>query len=105
MDRTVKILDYLAANKTVKISLFAEILDVSDVTLRRDLDILEERGIIRRTHGHVSLDGADETGRRIAFSHSIKRRIAKAAAGIIDEGETIMWNQVPAALYLPKNLP
>jgi len=90
MDRTVKILDFLSANKTVKISLFAEILDVSNVTLRRDLDALENRGIIRRSHGQVSLDGADETGKRIAFSHSIKKRIAKAAAGIIDDGETIM---------------
>jgi DeoR/GlpR family transcriptional regulator of sugar metabolism len=90
MDRTVKILDFLAANKTVKISLLAEILDVSQVTLRKDLDNLEKRGIIRRAHGYASLDGADETGKRMAFSHSIKRRIAKAAAQTVDEGETVL---------------
>jgi DeoR/GlpR family transcriptional regulator of sugar metabolism len=90
MDRVVKILDFLAVNKTVKISLLAEILDVSYVTLRRDLDKLEERGIIRRTHGYASLDGADETGKRMAFNHSIKRKIAKAAAKTVDEGETVL---------------
>jgi DeoR/GlpR family transcriptional regulator of sugar metabolism len=90
MDRTVKILNFIAANKTVKTSLLAEILDVSCVTLRRDLDNLERCGIIRRTHGYASLDGADETGKRMAFNHSIKRRIAKAAAKTVDEGETVL---------------
>jgi DeoR/GlpR family transcriptional regulator of sugar metabolism len=90
MDRTVKILDFLAANKTVKISLLAELLNVSHVTLRKDLDYLEKCGIIRKTHGYASLDGADNTGRRMAVNHSVKRRIAKAAAQIVEEGETIM---------------
>jgi DeoR/GlpR family transcriptional regulator of sugar metabolism len=90
MDRTVKILDFLASNKTVKISLLAELLDVSHVTLRKDLDNLERRGIVRKTHGYASLDGADDISKRMAFSHSIKRRIAKAASQIVEEGETIM---------------
>jgi len=90
MNRHVKILDFLATNKTVKVSLLAEILDVSNVTLRKDLDNLEKRGIIRKTHGYASLDGADDTGKRMAFNHSIKRRIAKASAQLVDEGESIM---------------
>lgn len=90
MDRTVKILEFLTNNKKVQIALLAEILDVSDVTLRRDLDVLEDRGIVRRTHGFVSLDGADDTGKRIAFNYSIKLRIAKAAAETVEDGETIM---------------
>jgi len=89
-DRIVKILDLLSANKRIKATLLAEMLDVSQVTLRKDLDYLEKRGIVRRTHGYASLDGADDTGKRIAFSHSIKRRIAKAAAETVEEGETIM---------------
>jgi len=90
MDRSVRILDFLSANKTVKTSLLAELLDVSQVTLRKDLDNLEKRGIICRTHGYVSLDGADDTGKRMAFCYSIKRRIASAAAQIVEEGETVM---------------
>jgi len=60
------------------------------ILLRKDLDNLEKRGIIRKTHGYASLDGADDTGKRMAFNHSIKRRIAKASAQLVDEGETIM---------------
>lgn len=89
-DRTVRILDILASHKSIKVNLLAEMMDVSHVTLRKDLDVLERRGIIRRTHGYASLDGADDTGKRMAFHHSIKRKIAKAAAKIVEEGETIM---------------
>ena len=90
MDRTIGILDILAANKTIKISMLAELLNVSQVTLRKDLDIIEKRGIIQRSHGYVSLDGAHDTGKRLAICHSIKKRIAKAAAQIVEEGETVM---------------
>ena len=89
-DRNVKILDLLAAHKNIKVTMLAELLDVSQVTLRKDLDNLEKRGMIRRTHGYASLDGADDTGRRMAFNHSIKRKIARAAVEIVEDGETIM---------------
>jgi DeoR/GlpR family transcriptional regulator of sugar metabolism len=90
MDRLVKILDILSAHKNIKVTLLSEMLDVSQVTVRKDLDDLEYRGLIRRNHGYASLDGCDDTGKRIAFNHSIKRRIAIAAAATVEEGETIM---------------
>jgi DeoR/GlpR family transcriptional regulator of sugar metabolism len=89
-NRNIRILGILATHKSVKVNLLAEFLCVSIVTLRKDLDYLEKRGIIRRTHGYVSLDGADDTGKRLAINYSIKQRIAKAAVQIVDEGETIM---------------
>jgi len=91
MDRTVKILDLLAANKSsIKISSLSKMLDVSRVTLSKDLDILEKRGIIQRKHGYACLDDADDASKRLAYNHSIKRRIAKAATQIVEDGETIM---------------
>jgi len=90
MNRIINILDLLASNKSIKVTLLAELLDVSQVTLRRDLDNLERKGIIRRSHGYASLDGADDTAKRLAINHSVKRRIAKAAALTVDEGETVM---------------
>ncbi|MCL2211660.1 MAG: DeoR/GlpR family DNA-binding transcription regulator [Treponema sp.] len=89
-DRTVRILDLLASSRTIKISLLVELLAVSYVTLRRDLDILEKRGIIKRSHGFITLDGADDIWKRFAVCHSIKKRIAKAAAETVEEGETIL---------------
>jgi len=89
-DRIVRILDILAENITIKISLLVELMSVSHATLSRDIDILERRGIVIRTHGFVTLEGADDTGRRFAVCYSIKRRIAKDAASLVEEGETIL---------------
>jgi DeoR/GlpR family transcriptional regulator of sugar metabolism len=89
-DRTIKILELLSSNEKIKVKLLAEMLDVSLITLRKDLENLEKRGIISRIHGYASLSGANNTGKRLAISYSIKRRIASAAAQIVVEGETIM---------------
>ena len=90
MYRMVRIMEILSVNKKMDVRLLAEILDVSQVTLRRDLDILKNRGIICRKHGYACLDGADNTGKRLAFNYSIKKRIARAAVQTIEEGETVM---------------
>ena len=90
MNRNARILDILAAHKNIKVTSLAELLDVSQVTVRKDLDNLERKGLIQRSHGYASLGAADDAGRRIAINHSIKRRIAKAAAATVDEGETVM---------------
>jgi len=88
--RIVRILEIFESCKHIKVTLLAELLDVSQVTLRRDLDKLEKRGIICRSHGYASLDGADITSKRMAFCYSIKQRIARAAALTVEEGETVM---------------
>jgi DeoR/GlpR family transcriptional regulator of sugar metabolism len=94
-DMTIKkridlILEILSLNRKIKVKLLAEWLDVSDVTLRKDLDNLEKQGMIRRTHGYVCLGSTEDTSARMALSHSIKRRIAKEAVLAVEEGETIM---------------
>jgi len=103
-NRTVKILEILTTNKNIKVNLLAELLDVSQVTLRRDLDGLEKCGIIRRTHGYASLDGADETAKRMAIFYSIKRRIAKAAVETIGEGETVLLESGSCCAFFAEEL-
>jgi DeoR/GlpR family transcriptional regulator of sugar metabolism len=80
----------LANNKSIKVTMLAELIDVSQVTLRNDLVELEKLGIIRRSRGWVSLDGSNNIGKRLAFSYPIKKKIAIAAAQTIEDGETIM---------------
>ena len=103
-DRSVRILEILANNKNIKIALLAELLDISQVTLRKDLDNLERQGIINRIHGYASLDNADETGKRMAFYYSIKRRIARTAAQMVEEGETIMLESGSCCALLAEEL-
>jgi DeoR/GlpR family transcriptional regulator of sugar metabolism len=103
-DRVVRILEILSANQNVRINLLAEILDVSFVTVRKDLEMLEKRGIICRNRGYVGLDGADDTGRRIAVSYTVKRKIAKAAAQIAEEGELVMLESGSCCAILAEEL-
>src|SRR5438876_1945803 len=76
-------------------SLAAE-LRVSQSTVRRDVDALEEQGIVKRTHGGVIWVGdRDQTARpyafdqRMEFQAETKRKIARAAKQLVSPGQTI----------------
>jgi len=73
-------------------------LGVSVVTIRRDLDLLEQQGLLRRTHGGaVSIEPLfyEPFRKDRSFQAQVerlaneKRRIGRAAAALISAGETI----------------
>jgi len=103
-DRVVRILEILSANQNIRIKLLAEMLNVTLITIRKDLEILEKLGIICRTRGHISLDGANVTAKRIAINYLIKRRIAKAAAQIVEEGESVIIESGSCCAMLAEEL-
>ena len=49
--RHKRIIDLLEAEAKIKVEALADRLNVSQVTMRKDLDILAEQGLIERTHG------------------------------------------------------
>ena len=89
-NRTNKILELLTSEKKVEVSQLAEYLDVSQVTVRKDLDALEAKGIIKREHGYAVLCSADDINGRIAYHYEEKKKIALKAAELVSEGDTIM---------------
>ena len=89
-DRETQILDMLTAENKLEVSLLAERVGVSQVTMRKDLDELERRGIIVREHGYAVLRSADDIQSRIAYHYDEKRRIAERAAELVENGDTIM---------------
>jgi len=117
--RAQLILQELLRAEKVSVPFLAERLDVSEGTIRRDLNELERRGLLRRSHGgaetiqpllyepfrHVSSYHEPE-GRQAAE----KRRIGLAAAqlvadgGIIAIGAGTTATQVARGVYLRKNL-
>ncbi len=88
--RTNQILEILTKENKVEVSLLAEKLGVSQVTIRKDLDELEQRGIITREHGFACLHSADDLHGRIAYHYEAKRKIAVRAAELVHDGDTIM---------------
>ncbi len=69
-------------------------LEVSESTVRRDLDYLEASGTAKRTHGGVFYTGPsprlDHFERRQSEQWEKKRQIAQAAADCIADGETLL---------------
>lgn len=90
IDRHTKILEYLTENKKVEVVKLSEILDVSQVTIRKDLDQLEELGLVKREHGFARLNSSDDINSRLAYHYDIKLKIAEKAVQLIEDGETIM---------------
>jgi len=89
-DRLSKILSIVNENRKIEVSKLSELLDVSQVTIRKDLDILSEKGLINREHGYAVLNESDDINNRLAVNYNIKLKIAKSAAETVSNGETIM---------------
>ena len=99
-ERQAIIIEQLREKRVVKIADLANRFGVATLTVRRDLDVLQDQKIVRRIHGGAVLTvepeelsanlilSADEGPDNEAYRR--KQAIAKAAAAMVKEGETIM---------------
>jgi len=102
--RHTKILDLLSRHQRSEVSSLSELLGVSQVTIRKDLDMLEERGLVHREHGFACLNPTNDIGKRLAFNYDIKKRIAQEAAAMVEEGETVMIESGSCCALLAEEL-
>jgi DeoR/GlpR family transcriptional regulator of sugar metabolism len=91
--RRVRIVELLKERRAVRVSSLSDDLRVSEMTIRRDLERLETEGLLSRTHGGAILKRhmAEEPQYvdNVATHAEEKERIAKAAAAMIQPGETV----------------
>jgi DeoR family transcriptional regulator, galactitol utilization operon repressor len=103
-DREKKILDILTENQNQTVNSLSKIFNVSTVTIRSDLGSLEEKGLIVRMRGgafpayHPSILEGQKKMR------TEKERIAKAAAAMIEDGDTVMINDGSTSSLIPRYL-
>ena len=88
--RAKQILELLSARNNMEVAELAAVLQVSQVTVRKDLDALESRGFIRREHGFAELNSSDRISSRLAYHYEEKKRIAECAAELVRSGDTVM---------------
>jgi DeoR/GlpR family transcriptional regulator of sugar metabolism len=110
--RQVRILAELRRTGAVRVSDLTEMLDVSDMTIRRDLENLVASGIARKVHGGAVLAGqvAHEPGFAVKsqLEQSAKHAIAARAASLIQPGAAIAlsagtttWAMAPLIVTIP----
>lgn len=108
------ILALLQQNGSVLVDSLSADLGVSVVTIRRDLDMLEHQGMLSRTHGGaVSIDPLfyepfkNDRSFLAQMQHlsDEKRRIGRAAAALINVGETIAITPGTTTAEVVRGLP
>ena len=98
--RHAEMLALIRERQEVLVDELSEIFGVSTMTVRRDLQALEERGKISRFHGGATKDvgGISEDEKREV--EACRRRIARYAASLVCDGNVILINGSNTALNL-----
>ncbi|WP_244833524.1 DeoR/GlpR family DNA-binding transcription regulator [Clostridium sp. BJN0001] len=98
------ILKHLKSEKQISTSDLSERLNVSPLTLRRDLQELEKEGLVMRYYGGAKLVEDNPLVNEIDVNddsltaNENKQKISKYAASFIEDGDTIFINSSSTAL-------
>lgn len=112
--RLSAILALLQKDGEVSVEELSESLHVSVVTIRRDLNLLEERGLLRRKHGgaesieplfYEPFRNDRSFQAQVSKFADEKRRIGRMAASLIQPGETIALTPGTTAAEVTRGLP
>lgn len=108
VQRRVIILEKLDQDGQVDVISLSKELGVTEVTIRNDLARLEQKNmLIRARGGAIKVDrvGADFTlSDKNRHHYQEKSRIGKAAAALIEDGDTIILDSGTTTLEITKNL-
>lgn len=93
-ERRQKIQEIVTEKSRVRVREVAKDFNISEVTVRKDLEILEKRGVLSRVHGGAIINESLVLDRDLTEKERIhyqeKKRIAKKAAKFIDPGDVII---------------
>lgn len=92
--RQAIIVDELRRSGALRVSDLVEMLGVSDMTIRRDLDTLARRGLLEKVHGGATVPADPSTSEPRFAEKSLRERaekeaIARAAARLVRPGAAI----------------
>jgi DeoR/GlpR family transcriptional regulator of sugar metabolism len=101
--------EYLSEHMIASISELSELVDTSEATIRRDLEQLENEGLLERTSGgaihqtRMNLESAYAT-RAISFPKE-KERIGARAAAMVEDGDVILINSGSTTTQILHHIP
>lgn len=108
-ERHQKILELLKKDSYISVIELAELLSVSVVTIRKDLSILESKGLVFKSHGGVSLESPYVSDRSVSVKkfEQVKEKdaIALAAVQLICPNDAIIIGSGTTVESFAKNIP
>ncbi len=102
--RENEVLKLLADDDSLTVSRLARSIGVSEVTIRKTLERLEHKGVLIRSHGGAIPAFHPEILVRQSSCLEEKQRIAKAAAALISDGDTVMLNSSTTGVLIARYL-
>jgi DeoR/GlpR family transcriptional regulator of sugar metabolism len=106
--RREKILDLLREDGSAKVANLAKLFKVTEVTIRQDLERLENDGLIVREHGGAFLKNVADQVRNFSLVHQenmeMKERIAEKSLEFIEHGDTIILDSGSTTTEIAKKL-
>jgi len=107
-ERHELIMESIAASAKVSVSELAARTAVSEMTIRRDLEALEHRGVLTRVHGGavsaVSRSYEPPFAMREVRNHAAKQRIGRLAASLLREGDTAVLDAGSTTMEIARAL-
>lgn len=107
--RRQSLLQMLREQAGLRVTELAKALGVSEGTIRNDLNALEKEGRLERVHGGAVLKDQEQFEnnsflRRFRQNPAAKRAIARQAAGLVNNGDSILLDASSTAYYLARAL-
>ncbi|GAB4450914.1 MAG: DeoR/GlpR family DNA-binding transcription regulator [Anaerolineales bacterium] len=107
--RREKIQEFLSIHQIARTADLMELLDASEATVRRDLEWLEQKGVLERTHGGAILNQRvvfeQEYQQRAQQYPKEKKQIGELAASLIEEGDIVFVNSGTTATQVLHHIP
>lgn len=107
--RRRQILEILERNHIVRVAALTDRFRISEVSIRRDLDHLEQLGLLSRFRGGavVASDGAlrQSFAARMRKHLEEKERIGRAAAQMINQGERLIFDSGTTLVHVARSIP
>ncbi|NCF05714.1 MULTISPECIES: DeoR/GlpR family DNA-binding transcription regulator [unclassified Kosakonia] len=112
-ERRNKIVELVNSQGSVLVIDLSNSFGISEVTIRADLRLLEEKGLVTRFHGGAAKPGAtvlDNENQEVVLEERYrlasdpKKRIAQAAASMIEEGMTVILDSGSTTMLIAEAL-
>lgn len=102
------ILEQIVRAGTAQVDELANRLGVSRMTIHRDLDVLAERGMVRKQHGGATIHESNSIESSFSYRAQLaepqKQAIARTAVEMIRPGQSVILDESTTTLFMAQHL-